>query len=118
MNKLFKYSEKGLIPIFVYGTLMHPRTRAFVLKHKEDAERVLLPKYKREKFTTPEGTEFPTIVKSEFSKISGDLLLVTKSDFELLNKWEDQYFLSPVKLSNGITAYTFILKKRDELKKE
>jgi gamma-glutamylcyclotransferase (GGCT)/AIG2-like uncharacterized protein YtfP len=118
MNKIFHLDNKNSELLFVYGTLMHPRTRDFVLKHKESASKGLLPGYKRDNYKTPDGDNFRTVTPAPFSKVSGDVLKVTKEDLEKLKTWENQYSLEPIKLANGMDAFTFILKKRDELKKE
>ncbi len=106
--------------IYVYGTLMNPKTRDYVLKHKEGASKGALKGYKKVPYTTKEGKDFDTIERTgnHNDKIQGDVLMVSQADLDKLIKWEDQYDLVWVQLDDGRHAQAFKLIKKDELSKE
>lgn len=115
----FHLPDKHLVPLFVYATLMHPKSQEYVVGHKEQSSKVFLPHYCRVPFKTPEGKEFFTLKADPSAyRLRGDLLMVSSGDLVKLKHWEDQYHLIPVILENGQKAQAFILNKPDELKQE
>lgn len=112
--------NKGKTLIFVYGTLMHSRSRDLALHHKENAYRSSISGYKKLSYSTPEGNDYETIETDGKNgrDIEGDVMGVWEGDLANLKKWEDQYHLIPVKLDNGQRAYAFQLNRKDKIKKE
>jgi len=116
--KVFDKADRGKSLIFVYATLMNPKTRDYVLHHKESGRKAELAGYKRVLFTTPEGKDFNTLEKSTKDFIDGDVIEVTANDLEKLKQWEDQYHLIPIQLKDGRQAQAFKLNKLDEISKK
>lgn len=110
----FSSRDKSLLPLFVYGTLMDPRTRDKVLEKKEGATKATLNGYKRKSYTTPEGPNYDTILEDPKQSVEGDILMVTNDELKELEHWEDQYILSNKKLDNGQHVCVFILKNKDK----
>jgi gamma-glutamylcyclotransferase (GGCT)/AIG2-like uncharacterized protein YtfP len=113
----FESRNLGKILIFVYGTLMHPRSRDLALHHNEKAERSGVNGYKKSSFTTKDGKDFETIDLGD-GKIDGDVLSVNAEDFERLKQWESLYHVIPIKLKDGRQAYAFQLNEEAKIRKE
>ncbi len=105
--------------IFVYATLMNPRSRSRVLKHRSTVTPGVLTGYTRMMYRTPEGKHFDSFERTgdNNDRIIGDVILVDAGDLEKLIKWEDQYDLIWVQLQDGRHCKAFKLKKEDELNK-
>lgn len=110
--------SKGRSTLFVYATLMSPKSREHVLHHKEKGKKAQLKDYKKMPLPTPEGKDFNTLVQSKGDILEGDILDISQEDLDKLKKWEDQYFLIPIVLVSGQHAVAFKLKLKDELHKE
>lgn len=117
--QVFERGDRRPSLLFVYATLMNPKSRDHVLKHKEKASKTSISGFKKVPYKTPEGKDFNTLEPSKGkSKLSGDVLEVTPDDLAKLTSWEDQYHLIPVTLEDGRHAQAFKLNKEYELNKE
>ncbi len=105
------------IYLFVYGTLMNPKSREHVLKHSEHSETASVLA-KKESYTTPEGKRFKTITPGGDKEVVGDLLQLDLDDLSNLTTWEDEYHLITITLTDGRKVLAFQLDKNKELKKE
>lgn len=114
----FEKNNKGATLVFVYATLMHPRSRDLAFHHKARAEKASVVGYKKEPFTTKEGHDFENIERSGTGELHGDVLSLGPEDLAKLKVWEDQYHLIPVTLKDGRQAHAFQLNKDAEIKKE
>ncbi|HYU19764.1 MAG TPA: gamma-glutamylcyclotransferase family protein [Chloroflexota bacterium] len=77
------------MPLFVYGTLLDPEVRAFVLGRRPDLEtlRARLPGYRR---STESGFGYPFLVRAEEDAVDGMLIVgLTEADYALLDEYED-----------------------------
>ena len=108
---------KNDILLFVYGTLMNPKSRAHVLKHIEEGTKASVVA-KKESYTTPEGKRFKTITPGGDKEVVGDVLELDLDDLSNLTTWEDEYHLITITLTDGRKALAFQLDKNKELKKE
>ena len=108
---------KNDIYLFVYGTLMNPKSREHVLKHIEAGEKASVIA-KKESYTTPEGKRFKTITPGGDKEVVGDLLQLDLDDLSNLTTWEDEYHLITITLTDGRKVLAFQLDKNKELKKE
>lgn len=113
----FDKEDRNKSLLFVYGTLMHPKTRDYVLHHKPNSSRASVIGYEKTSFTTPEGKDFPSIEQIGTGELPGDVIEVSPEDLAKLKSWEDQYHLIDVVLKDGRYAKAFKLNKNDELVK-
>lgn len=112
----FTKEDRSTMNLFVYGTLKNPKTRAHVLKHKENAKKTILHDYEKKSYSTPEGKNFETVFQKQGEQVTGDVFPITKDDLDKLEKWEDEYHLISIVLENGDRAKTFQLNNKDKLK--
>lgn len=117
----FDVDNKGKTPLFVYSTLMNPKTLEHVEKHKAHIRHAFVWGMIKCFYKTPEGTRFATLEPLDSNireGTKGHIIEVTNEDLNKLKTWEDEYTLKPIKLSDGTNAMFFDLKKTDKLQKE
>lgn len=112
MIKKIELPYRGNSLIFVYSTLMHPRSRELAF-HKviDNMKRVSIKDYARIPKTLENGEHVDTIVPKPGHELPGDLLELSPEDLAKLIKWEDRYKLIPVKLKDGRQVQAFQLKE-------
>lgn len=105
--------------VFVYGTLRDKTTRERVFgKDIPSGGADFIEDYRDEKWTTPEGRDFHTIVKDRGQKISGDVFFINDSDLNRLDKYEDQYQRVLVNTAKNGPAWAYVLISKYKDKKE
>lgn len=112
MAKKIELPNRGKSLIFVYSTLMHPRSRELAFHKIEDnAKRNSIKDYAKISKRLDNGEYVDTILPKPGHELPGDLLILGPEDLAKLIKWEDRYKLIPVKLKDGRQAQAFQLKE-------
>lgn len=103
--------DKNKSLIFVYATLLHPRSRDLAFHHKESATKAILPNWKKVIDVSHMGEQLPKLEQTTHGELKGDVLEISPEDLANLKKWEEHYHLIPVKLKDGRQAQAFQLKE-------